>query len=161
MFLAASLCSLWGGWAISTFGWAGATLATGQGLDHSNSNLFRKTPTFSGGPGHGVNTTRDPDIVGYGECSVGSWGGGVSTPGISKNRGLRVAARTGWGQDSGILFVSSALLDGSEARCESAPMPAGPSRGCSLAAVGAGSSSGILVALAGNRRWGGNSACVD
>lgn len=87
-------------------------------------------------------------------------GGGVSTPGINKNRRLRVAARTGWGQDSGILFVSSALLDGSEARCESAPMPAGPSRGCSLAAVGAGSSSGILVALAGNRRWGGNSACV-
>lgn len=25
----------------------------------------------SGGPGHGLNITRDPDIVGYGECGVG------------------------------------------------------------------------------------------
>lgn len=67
-----------------------------------------------------------------------------------------MTARTGWGQDSGVPFVTSPLFGGPEARCESAPMPAGPSRGCSLAAVGARSAQGHQWPLAGHRRWGGD-----
>lgn len=80
---------------------------------------------------------------------------------LTRTEDWGVTARTGWGQESGVLFVFSALLDGSEARCESAPMPADPSRGCSLAAVGAGSSSGTLVALGQGQALGERpSACV-
>lgn len=94
------------------------------------------------------------------ENAVWAVGGGVSL--ASARIGDRgVTARTGWGQDSRVLFVSSPLLDGSEARCESAPMPAGPSRGCSPAAVGAGSSSGTLVALGRGQALGKRpSACL-
>lgn len=95
------------------------------------------------------------------ENAVWAAGGGVSTPGINKNRGLRGGSKDGLEAGLGVLFLSSPLLDGSEARCESAPMPAGPSRGCSLAAVGAGSSSGTSVALGRGQALGRRpSACV-